>query len=254
MSCNILHGCGVCPACRRGRTNLCSERSAAGGASSEYIVVNAENLVHLPDEIPLEQGALYWLASTCTARVERMAIQPGSRVLVLGGGAAGLMLLQLLKKKMPSILAVSEPVAAKRALARSLGADLVIDPATERIEELILMYSDGQGFDAVIDAAGELSAIENAVGLLARGGTLMLFSNYKVNDALRLSLMELYWKQITILTCFGTAKTNFTADYASTLRHLNIACLIDQILPLDEFQHAMQLYGSRQCLRILLKI
>ena len=95
---------------------------------------------------------------------------------------------------MPSILAVSEPVAAKRALARSLGADLVIDPATERIEELILMYSDGQGFDAVIDAAGELSAIENAVGL------------------------------------------------------------IGQVLPLDEFQHAMQLYGSRQCLRILLKI
>ena len=95
---------------------------------------------------------------------------------------------------MPSILAVIEPVAAKRSLAHKLGADLVIDPATERIEELILMYSDGQGFDVVIDAAGELSAIENAVGL------------------------------------------------------------IDQILPLDEFQHAMQLYGSRQCLRILLKI
>ena len=95
---------------------------------------------------------------------------------------------------MPSILAVSEPVAAKRSLAHKLGADLVIDPATERIEELILMYSDGQGFDVVIDAAGELSAIENAVDL------------------------------------------------------------IDQILPLDEFQHAMQLYGSRQCLRILLKI
>ena len=254
VSCNILRGCGVCPACRRGRTNLCSERSAAGGASSEYIVVNAENLVHLPDEIPLEQGALYWLVSTCTACVERIAIQPGSRVLVLGGGAAGLMLLQLLKKKMPSILAVSEPVAAKRALARSLGADLVIDPATERIEELILMYSDGQGFDAVIDAAGELTAIENAVGLLARGGTLMLFSNYKVNDALRLSLMELYWKQITILTSFGIDTSNYTADSANILRHLNIACLIDQILPLDEFQHAMQLYGSRQCLRILLKI
>ena len=141
-----------------------------------------------------------------------------------------------------------------RALARSLGADLVIDPATERIEELILMYSDGQGFDAVIDAAGELSAIENAVGLLARGGTLMLFSNYKVNDALRLSLMELYWKQITILTSFGIDTSNYTADSANILRHLNIACLIDQILPLDEFQHAMQLYGSRQCLRILLKI
>ena len=88
----------------------------------------------------------------------------------------------------------SSPSASRSPLARSLGADLVIDPATERIEELILMYSDGQGFDAVIDAAGELSAIENAVGL------------------------------------------------------------IDQILPLDEFQHAMQLYGSRQCLRILLKI
>ena len=136
---------------------------------------------------------------------------------------------------MPSILAVSEPVAAKRSLAHKLGADLVIDPATERIEELILMYSDGQGFDVVIDAAGELSAIENAVGLLARGGTLMLFSNYKVNDALRLSLMELYWKQITILTCFGAAKTNFTADYASTLRHLNIACLIGQILRSTNF-------------------
>ena len=155
---------------------------------------------------------------------------------------------------MPSILAVSEPVAAKRALARSLGADLVIDPVTERIEELILTHSDGQGFDAVIDAAGELTAIENAVGLLARGGTLMLFSNYKANDLLKLSLMELYWKEVTILTSFGADTSNYTADSANILRHLNIACLIDHILPLDEFQHAMQLYGRRQCLRILLKI
>ena len=73
---------------------------------------------------------------------------------------------------MPSILAVSEPVAAKRSLAHKLGADLVIGPATERIEELILMYSDGQGFDAVI-AKNSTSHFSRSVPVRRR--TSMLF-------------------------------------------------------------------------------
>lgn len=252
VSRNVLTGCGCCPMCRKGLTNLCME-AISPGASAQIMVCDARTLVRLPDDVSLEDGVLYWLAATCTRCVERLDIQPGSSVLILGGGATGLMILQLVNRRMPSMVVVSEPIAAKRRLALELHADVVIDPSTDNIEEQTLELTDGLGFDVVIDACGAVGALESATDLLCRGGKLMLYSNYRIDEYLNLNLMEMYWKEFTIFSSFGARESRYTQMNATLLHHLNIHCLIDQVLPLDDMQKALEMYGTGQYLRLLIQ-
>ena len=174
-------------------------------------------------------------------------------VLVVGGGSAGLMLLQLVKKRMPSVLAISEPIAYKRNLALKLGADYVINPASENVEEASLDLTNGLGFDVVIDASGAVAALENVTELIARGGKLMLFSYYHIDEALRLNLMETYWKELTVLSSYGAVESYYTTAASKVIQYLDIESLISEVIPFEEMQTALELFGTREKLRLIIE-
>ena len=95
---NPLVSCGVCPACRAGRENLCPERMIISmppreGAFAQYVAIRDENLVTVPDHVPLEKAALAapLAVSWHAARLACAAIPDREGpALVLGGGAIGL--------------------------------------------------------------------------------------------------------------------------------------------------------------------
>lgn len=96
---NPLVTCGTCPACTAGRENLCPERQIISmppreGAFAQFVAMPEQNLVTVPDDVPLERAALAeplavgWHA----ARLGLEALHPAmeQRALVIGGGAIGL--------------------------------------------------------------------------------------------------------------------------------------------------------------------
>lgn len=249
---NVSFGCGVCPMCRQGKVNLCLDKHGVG-ASSDLLLLDGTSLVHLPKDISLKEGALYWLATCCIRGVERAGIQPNQSVLIIGGGSTGQMLLQIIKKRMPRVVVVSELIESKRELALRLGADEVIDPNVENLEERALDLTGGLGFDVVIDAAGALNALENVTSLIARGGTLMLYSYYKVSDYLRLNLMETYWKELTVVSSYGADLAHYTGSDVRTLEYLDLRSLIGEIVPFEKMQDAFEQYGTHEKLRILIE-
>lgn len=253
VSRNMLRGCGICPMCRKGRENLCTD-GVYYGASSEYLLCHANSIVRLPEEVSMEEGALYWLTATCIRCIERLHIEAGSSVLILGGGTAGQILLQLVMKCLPSVVMLSDPIASKRLLAKRMGASIVIDPSSEDFTGRALEVTGGIGFDIAIDASGVKGALENALESLARGGKLMLFSNYGLGEYFHIDLMDLYWKEYTICTSFGADNASYTSLSGSILNRLTLFPLIDQILPLEEMQKALEMYGTRQYMQLLLKI
>ena len=252
VSSNVSFGCGVCPMCRQGKMNLCLDKHGLG-ASSDYLLLDGSSLVHLPPTISMKEGALYWLATCCLRGVERSGIKPNQSVLIIGGGATGLMLLQLVKKRMPKTVVVSELIDYKRDLALRLGADKVVDPNVDNIEEIALDLTQGLGFDVVIDAAGALNALENVTSLIARGGTLMLYSYYRVNDFLRLNLMETYWMELTVLSSYGANVDSYTDASVRTLEYLDLSSLISEIVPFERMQEAFEKYGTHEYLRLLIE-
>ena len=101
---------GDCRACRRGLKNSCDAwgfigLSGWGGGMSEYTCAPADYVKKLPDDMPLEIGALIEPLSVGWHAVSTSPMKPGDDVLVLGGGPIGLaVILALLAKGCTNII------------------------------------------------------------------------------------------------------------------------------------------------------
>ena len=105
---NPLIACGRCEFCVQGRNNLCSERSMVGmtrpGAYAEYMSLPASSLVAIPQQMPARDAALTEPAATAWHAVNlslRALARPlhECRVLVIGGGAIGMLTALLLRRR-----------------------------------------------------------------------------------------------------------------------------------------------------------
>lgn len=168
---NPLVTCGTCPACRRGRDNLCPDRQIISmppreGAFAQYLAMPARNLVTVPEGVPLDKGALAeplacgWHA--VRLGLAALDVAPAeARALVLGGGAIGIGAALSLAAWGVSRIVLAEPNAARRAvIAAQCGFAVVAE-------------AEGPGFDLVIDGVGYAATRAAASALARPGGVVM---------------------------------------------------------------------------------
>lgn len=240
------------PYVRSNRQDLCVELNG-NACLNEFIVINNRKVVRLPQQLPLRQGALFWLAACCMRCVERMQVQTGQTVLIHGAGSNGLMLLQLIRKRLPRLVVVSDPLPDKRELARQMGADVVLDPYQDQLKEQTLQLTNGFGFDHIVDASGAVEVMSNTANLLCRGGRLMLYSNYRPGNTVSLDLADIYWKEYTVTSCYNPTYAPYTAN-ADFMIQLDLEHLIGAEFPLDEVNEAFKAYATHRYQRILIHL
>jgi (R,R)-butanediol dehydrogenase/meso-butanediol dehydrogenase/diacetyl reductase len=170
--------CGTCAACRSGRPNLCAGREAVGerdpgpGAFAEYHRTSEDALLALPDGVDLRAGALAEPLAVALHGVRRGGVRAGQRVLVTGAGPIGALSIAVLVHGGVTDVTCSEPAPARRDLAARLGAR-VLHP-----DELVVPVSPNAlvdvPFDVALECSGRGPAMVQALGQLARGGTLVL--------------------------------------------------------------------------------
>jgi (R,R)-butanediol dehydrogenase/meso-butanediol dehydrogenase/diacetyl reductase len=170
--------CGECAWCRRGQPNLCAKLGTLGlsrdGALARYVVAPASGCHPLPPEVGDEQGATVEPLSVAVHAVRRARLRGGERVAVIGSGAIGLLVLQVLKARGAGWVAVVEPRAERRQLARDLGADRVIDPEGEDAARVVADATDGERADVAFECVGHPAAFATAVRLAGKGGRVVL--------------------------------------------------------------------------------
>lgn len=163
---------------------MCSFRN--DGAQAEYFCVQETGPIALmPTNLSFHQAVICEGAYYANASVEKLGYKPGHRVLIYGAsGAIGTAALQLAKLRGAEVTAV---VAGRHlALARSLGADLAVDYATDEFNQL------GQRFDFVFDAVGKLG-IGRWRRLLKPGGVFASTDRGPWSQ----NLLFLLWSKIT---------------------------------------------------------
>ncbi len=167
---------GTCPACKAGKYNLCQQMgfigiSGLGGGLSEHIVVE-ERWVHPVGDLPLDQAALIEPLAVGLHAAKHAGAAAGQVAVVGGAGPIGLLLAAVLKAKGVKTI-VSEVSTARREKAMSSGvADVVVDPSTENLKEVVAQHSDGAGADLAFDAAGVAVVVHQLLDILAAGGRL----------------------------------------------------------------------------------
>ena len=147
---------------------------------------------------------------------------------------------------------VSEPMASKREMALRMGADMAVDPLTEDLAAAAAKLTDGRGFDAVIEASGNLRAAAQVPELVDKGGTVVWAGVYPYDAEIPVKPFQMYLKELTIRSTMG-APYCFQRTL-NLLPKLNIGSLVTNIYPLDEFAEAFRNHEKGQSIKTLIKM
>ena len=213
---NPLITCGACDYCRQGRDNLCIRRTMIGmtraGGFAELMTTAAASVIELPDGLGAREAALTEPAATAlhaiTVATHALARPlPECDVLVLGGGAIGMLATLLLTHYgVRHVTSVETNPVRRASLARATHAT-VCDPS--------MGPPAGDSADLVIDAVGAVATRNAALACVKPGGVVLhigLQDWASEIDMRRLTLAE--------ITLIGTY-TYSTADLRATVRALH---------------------------------
>lgn len=124
------------------------------GSDAEYHVARAAIVAHMPPKLTFEEAASLPLAggTAWVALVERLLVRPAETVLLYGAGGVGSLGIQIAKAAGARVIAVSG--RATLDLARTLGADVVVDYHSQDVTSVVNQETGGQGVDATFDTVG----------------------------------------------------------------------------------------------------
>ncbi len=248
---NYMAYCGACYYCRNGMEHFCQRPFFSAKCFAEYAVFKEESVFLLPDNISLEEGALTEPISVTLHAIDVANIHPGSSVAIFGAGPIGLLLLQLAIRSGATRTLVSEPVAEKRELAKRLGADVVVDPFNEDLEQISKQLTESRGFDTILEASGSLTAAREAIFLVDNCGTVLWFAVYPLDGEIGVPPYYLYEKELTIRSIVRSPYTFPRA--VALLTKLELKSLISDIIPLADISKAFDLHKEGKAVKILIR-
>ncbi len=254
-----LVSCGTCRLCRLGRENICLKKQVPGagawlGSFAEYALAKASVVYKLADTTPFDLGVLAEPLAVGVHAVQRQArVEPGSRVLVLGGGTIGILTALAARAAGAGDLVTTDLFEFNLALTRALcGAEAIHAGRTGWEDELVRAFPDK--FDVTFLCSGAPATVGQAVRLTRRGGRIIvtgLFLEPVPMDltAVTLGELELLGSQIYDHRDFRAA-----VDWIDAGR-FDFRRLLTHVLPLERAQDALTILANRteDAVKILLQ-
>ncbi len=139
------------------------------GAMAEFIAVPERNCIKVPDSLPLDKAALVEPLTVAIHGVERLKIKAGTSVLVLGSGTIGLLVIAVLRARGVGEIVAVDVSDNKLKLAQKVGADAVINPLKESLEEY---YSAHANPEVVIETAGSPITQKQSLQFVSKMGQI----------------------------------------------------------------------------------
>jgi 2-desacetyl-2-hydroxyethyl bacteriochlorophyllide A dehydrogenase len=225
--------CGYCDYCRKGKINFCENHQALGvtlnGGFADYSIVPFSQAYLIPKDFDLSLAAFAEPLSCCLRGMEQAAIKHGDSVIIIGGGAIGLMMVQLVKIAGAAKIILVEPEIFKQNLGIELGADYAFGPDDDKMFKEIKELT-GLQTDVIIECVGKSETVELAVKLSCRGSKIVTFGLAPSDHNVTLNLQYLFKNEITILNSYLNPFTFKPAVNLLITGKINIQKLItDQI-------------------------
>ena len=233
--------CGRCAACLSGEDNFCQRYDVLGyqsdGGYAELVAVPVANLIPLPDHVSYEQAAAFPLAFLTAWHMlfSRAGMKAGDTVLVLAAGSGvGQAAVQIAKTFHARVLATAGG-DTKLELARTLGADEVIDHYREDIVSRVRALTHNRGVDIVIEHVGT-ATWEKSVRALARGGRVVT-CGATTGHQTTLDLRHLFARQLALIGSYMGGKAELLQAAELFFRSL-LSPVVDSTMPLSEAAQA----------------
>jgi 2-desacetyl-2-hydroxyethyl bacteriochlorophyllide A dehydrogenase len=173
------------------------------GGFSEWITVAADSCIRVDDRLPSLHAVLAEPLGNGLHFIRRARLQRGQRVAILGAGQIGLSMLWWARRLGAGRIVVSEPVAARAALARELGADVVLDPRAHNDLCAALADALGDRPQLVLEATGRAEVMDEAIRLPGAGGAVVVLAGITL-DELKIRPASLCLKETDLVFPIGT--------------------------------------------------
>jgi len=248
---NFRTYCGKCDYCKSAREHMCEHVTSYEAGFAEYAVYGEAAIYPLPDDVSLEHGAFLEPTTICTHAVDQGNIVPGRTVAICGGGTIGSLVQQISMRAGAARVLVSDPMPEKRALAKRLGADWVVDPLNEDLETAARGYTGGRGFDTVFECSGRLAVARECVRLADKCGTIVWAGVYPEEAEFPFNPYYMFANELTV-------RSTTLAPYAfpravKLLSKLDLDPLLSEIVPLENIAQALAGRKNSTAVKILIK-
>ena len=256
VSAEMHVNCGHCHQCRLGEAHICQNLRIIGidqdGAFAEFVKIPASNIWKLDAAIPEHYGAILDPLGNAVHTVLAGPIA-GQTVLVTGCGPIGLMSIAVAKACGSSTVFATETNEKRRAMARKMGADVVLNPAAEDAVAKILAETNGTGVDALLEMSGNPTAIQQGFKSLRAGGRASLLGIPTENVPLDL-VNDVIFKGATVQGIYGRRMYETWVQMTALLQagRLNLEPLFGERASLDKFENAFTLLQGGLAGKILL--
>ena len=256
--------CGECVYCRRGWSNLCAKLDPMGfsypGGMAEYVIVPAVairngHVVKVPPGIRPEHAALAEPVSCAVNAVDNCRIQGGETVVVVGAGPLGILNLYAARAAGASKLILAQRAGKRFTQAAAFRCDRLVNTTTEDLVAVVRSETGGVGADAVIVAAPEASAQENALDLVRKRGSVCLFASLPVGTSvLSLDSRKIHYNELFVCGASDSTAAHVRRAVSLIARPDFPGCEIaTPIMPLADIQKAFAAMEARDGMRVVLR-
>jgi L-iditol 2-dehydrogenase len=254
--------CDECHWCVGGHQTACpvfqTRNNFDPGGFSEYLRVSGKSIdtgtLVLPEEMSYEEGSFIEPLGTVVRGLRAVALKPGDTVIVLGCGIAGLLMIKLARALGAGRIIATDIDDYRLEAASRFGAERSIR-AEGDIPGAIREINGGRLADKVIVCAGVLSAGQQALESVDRGGTILFFAVPNPGETLTMDLNPFWRNDISLKTCYGAAPLdNRQAMELIRAGNVEVKDLITHRYGLEEIMKGFRTASEgRNCLKVIMK-
>lgn len=254
------YSCGGCYQCQRGRVHLCENALVLGhqtdGGMAEFIRIPARAVadgvvVSYTADLDPAAAALAEPLSCIIHGQRFLNIGVGDTVLVMGGGAIGLLHSALAELSGAHQVILSEPMEFRRNLGSQFGVSLAVDPTQDNLEEAVLAATGGQGADVVIVCIGIPALVNQAMSLSAKHGRVSLFAGFPAGEMASVDPNLVHYRELTVV---GSSNST-VPDYQQAMALLEtgrivVDPLITHRFSLEEYDQAVETISAPDAIKV----
>jgi len=234
---------------------------------AEYAVISQKKLdkklvVKIPEDLSYEKATLFEPLADCLHSIQDKAkVKPGDWVAVLGGGSMGLLHLMVLKN-MGCHSILIEILPERLNIARSLGADVLINPQTEDPISHIRELTNGNGVDSAIVSIGIPVLISQGLEIVKEGGSVILFGGTADTTGVEIDINTIHYREINLVGSAGLGRPSSQRNVGLldkaiellTQDNLPAEQLITHRFSLDDIEEAFRIIEEKKGIKAMISI
>ena len=238
----------TCHECSHGNETMCPKYYQSNlnpcGLADEYVVpewnVKHGGVLKIPDSMSFEEAALIEPLACCVRAWTKFTYQKNDTAVILGVGSTGIMHALLAKSAYFSKIFCLDLNNFRLDFAKKLGFETIRSDDTS-LSEKIIKSTDTSGVDIVIVATGSLEALRDAIKLVRKGGTIVMFGVPSKGELIDIDMSIVYSKEITITTTYAASdKDTKTALELISSGKIDVKSLITHKYSLEDSQKAFE--------------